>query len=99
MLNKNIINTSQCFPFWSFETSHISKYDSFFFRGFPQTPLLSNMSVHHHLFVRLRSQRTGPNKICSVQEMETKGRRRREEEGDGGTFCERGDFRHINEFI
>jgi len=54
------------------------------------------MSVHHHLFVRPSSQRTGPNMISSVQEMETKGRRREEgrrEEGrreEGGLGLGRG---------
>lgn len=77
-------NTSQTFAFWSFGTSHIFKHNDFFFPpGFPATPLFSNMSVHHHLFVRLQSQRTGPNKICSVQKRGGGEGRRRE---GGGLF-------------
>lgn len=76
-------------------SSPVVWYNYFAFPGIPQTPLRSNMSVHHHLFARPRSQRTGPNKIFSVQEMQTKGG----EEKGGGAFCERGDFQHINEFI
>lgn len=62
-------------------SSPVVWYNYFAFPGIPQTPLRSNMSVHHHLFARPRSQRTGPNKIFSVQEMQTKGGGGRRREG------------------
>lgn len=85
MPNKNIINTSQCFPFWSFGTSYISKYDSFFSEASHKHP--SFLTCLYTTICLWGSDPKGLGQIRSAQfrrwRLKGGGRRRRE---TGGLF-------------